>query len=155
MKDDFVAGADSPEAVSWSTQDTTDPAGDAADQAERLSMVMEAEATRNALRGDDVGYSGEGSLEGFDRPLSDTESILAEEDAEDSSDDPMHAGGLTPKPWIPAEQAAMHLTDGSWLDDESDEERADPDFDQYAEPAEHLTPEDETLMGIDPYEDQG
>lgn len=149
MKDDFVAHADSPEAVSWTTQDTSDPAGDAADQAERLSMVMEAEATRNALNGD----SGEGSLDGLTRPLADTESILAEENAEDASDDPMHAGGLTPRPWIPAEQAAMHVIDGDWLDAETDEERADPDFDQYAEPAEHLTPEDETLLGIDPYDE--
>lgn len=154
MNEDFVANADSPEAVSWTTQDTADPAGDAADQAERLTMVMEAEATRNALRGTDSQFSGEGSLDGLDRPLADTEGILSEEDAEDASDDPMHAGGLSGKPWMPAEQAAMHITDGGWLDDETDAQRANPEFDQYSEPEEHLTPEDETLLGIDPYEDR-
>lgn len=146
---------DSPEEVAAATANGGDSAGDAADQAERLSMVMEAEAVRNALN----GASGEGSLDGLDYPLDDTESTLAMEDADDSSDDPMHAGGLTPRPWIPAEEAAMHTVDDfdpaadSYLSDETDSERADPNFDQYDEPEEHLTPEDETLLGIDPYDD--
>jgi len=152
MKDDFVTPGDSPEAVSWATQDTSDPAGDAADQAERLSMVMEAEAVRNARDGRQGPDSGEGSLDGLDLPLADVEDIMAEEDAEDASDDPIHAGGLTPRPWVPAEEAAIYVSDGSWLTDETDSQRADSDFDQYDEPAEHLTPEDETLLGIDPYE---
>ena len=38
-----------PEEVSRITQDTTDVAGDATDQAERLSMVMESEAIHAAL----------------------------------------------------------------------------------------------------------
>ncbi|MEK9809315.1 MAG: hypothetical protein VW362_02630, partial [Candidatus Nanopelagicales bacterium] len=58
--------AQDPDEVARATQDTVDPAGDAADQAERLTMVMEAEALRNALRGD---ASGEGSLDGYDYPL--------------------------------------------------------------------------------------
>lgn len=152
---DEVAPAESPDGVSRQTQDVSDAAGDAADQAERLTMVMEAEALRNALHGN---TDGEGSLEGYDLPLADTESELAEEDAEDASDDPMHAGGLTPRPWMGAENAAMHVVnefdpdDDSWADDETKEQRADADFDQYDEPEEHLTPEDETLLGIDPYE---
>lgn len=145
---------DSPEEVAQATAYDGGPAGDAADQAEHLSMVMEAEAIRNALD----GSSGEGSLDGLDYPLEDTESWLAMEDAEDASDDPMHAGGLTPRPWIPAEESAMHTVDDfdpsadAYLDDETDAERADPSFDQYDEPDQHLTPEDETLLGIDPYE---
>jgi hypothetical protein len=117
-------------------------------------MVMEAEAIHNALN----GGGGEGSLDGLDYPLEDTESTLAMEDADDASDDPMHAGGLTPRPWVGAEEAAMHIegavdssADG-YLDDETDEQRADPNFDQFDEPEEHLTPEDETLLGVDPYE---
>lgn len=145
---------DSPEEVAQATAYDGGPAGDAADQAEHLSMVMEAEAIHNALD----GSSGEGSLDGLDYPLEDTESWLAMEDAEDASDDPMHAGGLTPRPWIPAEESAMHTVDDfdpsadAYLDDETDAERADPSFDQYDEPDQHLTPEDETLLGIDPYE---
>lgn len=145
---------DSPEEVSKATAYEGGPAGDAADQAEHLSMVMEAEAIHNALN----GGGGEGSLDGLDLPLEDTESWLAMEDAEDSSDDPMHAGGLTPRPWVPAEEAAIHTVDDfdpsgdAYLDDETDSERADPNFDQFDEPIEHLTPEDETLLGVDPYE---
>lgn len=153
MQDDFVTPADSPEAVSLTTQDTSDAAGDAADQAERLTMVMEAEALRNAREGRQGAYGGEGSLDGLDLPLADLEDIMAEEDSEDASDDPMHAGGLTPRPWVPAEEAAIYVSDGTWLNDETDAQRADPDFDQYDEREEHLTPEDETLLGIDPYED--
>ena len=145
---------DSPQEVSKATAYEGGPAGDAADQAEHLSMVMEAEAIHNALN----GGGGEGSLDGLDLPLEDTESWLAMEDAEDSSDDPMHAGGLTPRPWVPAEEAAMHTVDDfdpsadAYLGDETDAERADPNFDQFDEPIEHLTAEDETLLGIDPYE---
>ena len=75
------------------------------------------------------------------------------EDAEDSSDDPMHAGGLNPAPYIPAENAAMHIVDSNeYLDDENDEQRADPNFDQFDEPVTGLTDEDKTALGIDPYE---
>lgn len=146
--------SDSPEEVAKATAYDGGPAGDAADQAEHLSMVMEAEAIHNALN----GGGGEGSLDGLDLPLEDTESWLAMEDAEDSSDDPMHAGGLTARPWVPAEEAAMHTVDDfdpsadAYLDDETNAERADPNFDQFDEPIEHLTAEDETLLGIDPYE---
>lgn len=146
---------DAPAEVARATQDTSDVAGDAADQAERLSMVMEAEAIQAALRGE----SGEGSLDGYDYPLEDTESVLAMEDAEDASDDPMHAGGLDPAPWIPAEQAAMHVIDPGdpddpesdrYLDDILDDE--DPGIDPFDRPPAALTAEDETLLGIDPYE---
>ena len=147
---------DSPEEVARATAYEGGPVGDAADQAEHLSMVMEAEAIHNALN----GGGGEGSLDGLDYPLEDIESTLSMEDAEDSSDDPMHAGGLTPRPWIPAEEAAMHTEDDfdasadEYLDVETSAERADPNFDQYDEPIarDHLTPEDETLQGVDPYE---
>lgn len=82
-------------------------AGDAADQAERLSMIMEAEAIASALRGE----SGEGSLDGLDYPLEDIETVVAMEDADDASDDPYHAGGLEPDRWMPAEQSAMRVID--------------------------------------------
>lgn len=145
---------DSPEEVARATAYDGGPAGDAADQAEHLSMVMEAEAIRNALNGSE----GEGSLDGLEYPLEDTESWLSLEEAEDASDDPVHAGGLTARPWLPAEEAAMHTVDDvdpdrdRYLDEETDDERSDPNFDQFDEPDENLTPEDETLLGIDPYE---
>jgi hypothetical protein len=70
----------------------------------------------------------------------------------------MHAGGLTPRPLVEPELQAIHVIDDvdptrdHYLDDETDEERADPDFDQFDEPITNLTPEDETLLGVDPYE---
>jgi hypothetical protein len=145
---------DDPAEVARATQDTLDPAGDAADQAERLSMVMESEAIHAALR----GQSGEGSLDGYDYPLEDTESVLAMEDAEDASDDPLHAGGLHPEPWLPAEQAAMHVIDPAFPDDPDDGrslpgmlDDADPGIEPFDGAPSGLTPEDETLLGIDPY----
>ena len=152
---DKVAGAASPSEVARATTHDVGAAGDAADQAERLTMIMEAEATHNALN----GGGGEGQLDGLLYPLEDIEDVLAMEDAEDASDDPMHSGGLTPAPWIPAEQAAMHVIDpeepgdSSYLDDETDVERADPSRDQFDGPPGDLTPEDETLLGIDPYDE--
>ncbi|MFY9331888.1 MAG: hypothetical protein WAO41_09460 [Candidatus Nanopelagicales bacterium] len=143
----------SPEAVARATQDVSDVAGDAADQAERLSMVMEAEAIRSGLRGT---TDGEGSLDGLLYPLEDTEDVLAAEEAEDSSDDPMHAGGLTPAPLIPAEQAAMHIIgDDNELGDDYVGDLAadaDPFVDPFDREGSELTAEDETLLGIDPYE---
>lgn len=151
--DESVVDAASPAGVARATQDGSGPAGDAADQAERLTMVMEAEAARAALRGDG---SGEGRLEGRARPLADTESLLAEEDAVDASDDPFHAGGLDPAPWLPAEQAAMHVVDPGGADDGVDAARLladdDPNVDPFDVPGAVLTPEDETLLGIDPYD---
>ena len=150
-----IAGAASPAEVARETFDGSDSVGDAADQAERLTMIMEAEATHNALN----GGGGEGGLGGLPYPLEDVESVLAMEDADDASDDPMHAGGLTPRTWIGAEVAAMHVVDldnpgdDVYLDDETDIERADQYVDQFDGTPEDLTPEDETLLGIDPYED--
>lgn len=141
-----------PDEVARATE-TSEP-GDAADQADRLTMIMEAEAVRNGL----AGSSGEGGLDGYDRPLKDVEALLVDDGADDASDDPLHASGLTGPPVIEAELAAMHVVDDVdpsrdfYLADEDDEQRADPDFDQFAEPLTHLTPEDETLMGVDPYE---
>lgn len=143
-----VAGASSPDDVS--RVDGWDTSGDAADQAERLSMIMEAEAVQNALRGNG---GGEGSLDGIGYPLEDLEGVLAVEDADDASDDPMHAGGLRPARWVPAEEAAMHIIDEDvYVSDETDAERANTDRDQFDGIPDHLTPEDETLLGIDPYD---
>ena len=106
----------------------SDTSGDSADQADRLAMIMEAEAIEVALH----GGSGEGDLDGYLYPLENAEEILTMEDANDGSDDPRHAG--EPGRWKSAEEAAMHVI--------GDQEVAEP-----------LTPEDATLMGIDPYED--
>ena len=149
MKPDQVIRSDAPQDVARS--DGWDVNGDAADQAERLSMIMEAEAVHAAMN----GGGGEGTND-MPYPLEDIEDVLAMEDAEDGSDDPMHAGGLTPARWVSAEEAAMHVVDGvessAWLDAETDAERADPHRDQFDGPPGALTPEDETLMGIDPYD---
>ena len=148
---DTVARSDAPS--DFNNANAWDATGDAADQAERLSMVMEAEAVHSALN----GGGGEGSLD-IPYPLEDTEDVLAMEDADDSSDDPMHAGGLTPARWVSAEESAIHIVDpddpndNAYFADETDSERADPDYDQFDGPAGELTPEDETLLGIDPYD---
>ena len=150
-----VAGSASPQEVARATMNGMDGANDTADQAERLTMIMEAKATHNALN----GGGGEGSVDDLPYPLEDIEDVLAMEDAEDASDDPMHAGGLTPAPWISAEQAAMHVIDPADLDDteyvgdENDAERADPFRDQFDGTPRDLTPEDETILGIDPYDE--
>ena len=152
----MTARSDDPADVARATQDVTDPAGDAADQAERLTMVMEAEALRSALAGDSAG---EGLLDGYDYALEDAESTLALEDAVDASDDPLHAGGLDPAPWLPAEQAAMHVIsddasgDGLYVDQVLEDD--DPFIDPFDRPGATLTAEDETLVGIDPYEEPG
>lgn len=146
---DAVIRSDSPMEIARS--DGWDSTGDAADQAERLSMIMEAEAVHAAMN----GGGGEGAND-MPYPLEDIEDVLAMEDAEDGSDDPMHAGGLTPARWVTAEEAAIHIVDGDesdvWLDEETTSERADPLRDQFDGPAGSLTPEDETLMGVDPYD---
>lgn len=147
--DDALVHSDAPAEVARSAGWTT--SGDSADQAERLSMIMEAEAVHSAMN----GGGGEGNND-MPYPLEDIEDVLAMEDAEDGSDDPMHAGGLTPARWVTAEEAAIHVVDGdeseTWLDDETNAERADPDRDQFDGPVGELTPEDETLLGIDPYD---
>ena len=150
-----MAGSASPSEVARETQDTSHAPGDAADQAERLTMIMEAEATHNALN----GGGGEGGVDDFTLPLEDVESVLAMEDADDASDDPLHAGGLTPRTWVGAEVAAMHIVDledpddDAYIGDETDAQRANPSYDQFDARPEDLTPEDETLLGIDPYDD--
>ena len=48
------------------------------------------------------------------------------------------------------EARGLDLSDD--LDDETDEERADPFHDQYEGTPRDLTPEDETLLGVDPYD---
>jgi hypothetical protein len=150
-----IAGAASPSEVARETLDGMNSPGDAADQAERLTMIMAAEATRNALN----GGGGEGSNDDLPYPLEDVETVLAMEDADDASDDPMHAGGLTPRPWVGAEVAAMHIVDldnpdgAAYVEDETAAERADPNVDQFDGQPQDLTPEDETLLGIDPYDD--
>lgn len=153
---DKVAGSAAPHEVARETRTGMESAGDCADQADRLTMIMEAEATHNALN----GGGGWGSVEDLPYPLEDTEDVLAMEGADDASDDPMHAGGLTPAPWITAEQAAMHvidpdvLDDAAYISDETDVERADPFRDQFDGDPRDLTPEDETILGIDPYDQQ-
>ena len=136
------------------THDVASEPGDSADAADRLTMIMEAEAIRNGISADAGEFGGEGSLDGLLYPLKDTEYVLASEDADDSSDDPIHAGGLTPAPVVPEEIAAMHFLDtDKYVDDESDDDKANPNVDQFDETPKGLTPEDETLLGVDPYDE--
>ncbi len=150
-----MARSASPQEVVRATSRGQESAGDCADQADRLTMIMEAEATHNALN----GGGGEGSVDDLPYPLEDIEDLLASEDADDASDDPMHSGGLTPAPWISAEQSAMHVINDAdldsveYADDETDAQRADPQRDHFDGPPRELTPEDETILGVDPYED--
>ena len=128
--------------------------GDAADQAERLRMLMEAEAVDEGL----AGRVWDPSLEGVPYPLEDVEDVLASEDAEDASDDTLHAGGLAPNRWVAPEESAMHVVDPqrpdelSYLDEPSALERANTARDDFEGAITMLTPEDETLLGVDPYD---
>jgi len=141
--------ATAPDAIARATVNGNDSHGDFAEQADRLTMIMEAEAARNGIRGLTGEFAGEGSLDGYSFPLEDIDDTLAMEDAQDSSDDPLHPGDDVPTPWMSAETAAVHVI--------SDSDSLDPDFDQSASvsDAEHLsdqgfqlTPEDETLLGL-------
>lgn len=124
-----------PEEVALQTSVRGDAPGDAADQAERLTMIMEAEAASNGGAGTpDLAY-----------PLEDLDELIANEDAdEDSSNDPLHHGGGDGRAWRPAEEDAMHV-----LDDDGTERPMfrDDDGDR------PLTEEDVTLLGVDPYEE--
>lgn len=149
------ADESNPAEVLRATQSVDIEPGDTADAADRLTMIMEAEAVRNGITGDNGEYGGEGSLDGLLYPLEDTEHLLAGEDAEDASDDPMHAGESTPSNVVSEEVAAMHFIDtDEYIDNESDSENAQPRFDQVNQPMTDLTPEDETLLGIDPHHAQ-
>ena len=130
-----------PEEVAEATRDLQDPASDAADQAERLTMIMEAEAALGGVAGNPVPAY----------PLDDLDGLLLDEDADDdASDDPMHHGGadhegqegLGHRRSTSAEEAAMHIVDGDGIDRSYLSE----------EGGAALTPEDATLLGIDPYE---
>ena len=124
-----------PDEVAAQTSPTGDAPGDAADQADRLTMIMEAEAAATGAIGTpDLAY-----------PLEDLDDLVANEDAdEDSSDDPMHHGGAEGHAWVPAEEAAMHVLDDSGVERPMRRE----------ETGNHpVTDEDATLLGIDPYED--
>ena len=58
----------------------------------------------------------------------------------------------TPSNVVSEEVAAMHFIDtDEYIDNESDSENAQPRFDQVNQPMTDLTPEDETLLGIDPH----
>lgn len=124
-----------PDEVAAQTSPGGEAQGDAADQAERLTMIMEAEAAASGSSGSlDLAY-----------PLEDLDDLVANEDAgEDSSDDPMHHGGGDGHAWAPAEEAALHVVDDSGI--EHPMRREAPDN-------EPITDEDATLLGIDPYEE--
>jgi len=140
----------SPAEILRSTADTSDSPSDFADQADRLTMIMEAEAARNAFQGVTGEFGGEGSLDGYSYPLEDIDDILAMEDAQDSSDDPLHPGDQSPTPWIPAETAAMHIISDSELETTKVNRDKDPfNSDSVFEQTTPLTPEDETLLGMD------
>lgn len=124
-----------PEDVVASTSPAGESAGDAAEQADRLTMIMEAEAATNGGMGTpDLAY-----------PLEDLDELIANEDAdEDSSNDPLHHGGGDGHASQPAEEAAMHV-----IDDDGNERPMTGDIDENRP----LTDEDNTLIGIDPYTD--
>ena len=114
-----------------------DRSGDAADQAEHLREVIDLQAAGAG--------GGHESVDGRGYPLEDVEEVLSAEGADDASDDPMHAGGLNPRRWLTAEEAAMHVIDFNSQEDEDDDDDDDDGFVA-------LTPEDETLLGVDPYD---
>ena len=143
-----------PEEVLSQTAGGLGEPGDAADQAVRLRLLMEAEAVDEGR----AGRVGDPSIEGVPYPLEDVEDVLAMEGAQDSSNDSMHAGGIATNRWVPAEEAAMHVVDPQrpdecgYLDDPTDAERSNSARDEFEGAIDVLTPEDETLLGVDPCE---
>ena len=122
-----------------------DRSGDAADQAEHLREVIDLQAA--------AAGGGHESVDGRGYPLEDAEEVLSAEGADDASDDPMHAGGLKPRRWLTAEEAAMHVIDSNSPDDyDDDDDYHDDDDDDDDDGFVALTPEDETLLGVDPYD---
>ena len=59
----------SPKNIVHQTSDMSDNNPDVADQADRLTMIMEAEAARNGALGVEGEFGGEGSLDGYSYPL--------------------------------------------------------------------------------------
>jgi len=136
------------------TQSVASEPGDRVDAADRLTMIMEAEAIRNSVSGDNGEFGGEGSLEGLGFPLEDSEYLSLSEDGEETSDDPIHAGGATSARNVSQEIAAMHFLDtDKYVDHESGVHKPNLQFNQFEETASDLTPEDETLLGLDPYDE--
>ena len=106
-------------------------------------------AFSNSING---AFGGEGSLYGLLYSLEDTEYLRAGEVAKDASDDPMHAGESTPSSVLSDEVVAIHFIDSDeYIYNESDSKNAEMLFDQFNQPVKELTPEDETLLGIDPH----
>ena len=138
MNDEF-AHAESPAEVLKQTANAAEPAGDDADQADRLTMVMEAEALRNALTGDS---SGEGSFDGVVYPRHDAHEFVNIVDDEDSRDYLLTDDSIHKERSLSPEQAAMHIIEVE-TDDASIGSQASGDA---------LTAEDETLLGLDPHE---
>ena len=145
-----------PEEVLESTTDLNAQVCDGADHADRLAMIMEAEAIQSAL----AGHVGEGELEGSAYPLDDVRELIAQEDADDASNDALHAGGMDLDPWQTAEQSAMHLVtesemamDHAWLGEQDFDSPGHRDLHDSAEgiSTSSMTAEDATLMGIYPY----
>jgi hypothetical protein len=138
MNDEF-AHAESPAEVLKQTANGTDPAGDDADQADRLTMVMEAEALHNALTGNP---GGEGSFDGVVYPRHDAHEFANIIDDEDSRDFLLTDESIHKERGLSPEQAAMHIIEG---------ERDDASIGSQAA-GDDLTAEDETLLGLDPHE---
>jgi hypothetical protein len=138
MNDEF-AHAESPAEVLKQTANGTDPAGDDADQADRLTMVMEAEALHNALTGDP---GGEGSFDGVVYPRHDAHEFVNIIDEEDSRDFLLSDDSIDKERGLSPEQAAMHI-----IEVEADDVSTDSHAVGVA-----LTAEDETLLGLDHHE---
>lgn len=143
------------EVLSQTSGDLGEP-GDAADQSARLRLLMDAEAVHEGRE----GRVWDPSIEGVPYPLEDVEDVLAMEGADDASNDSLHAGGFAPNRWVSAEEAAMHVVDPQrpdevgYLDDRTDAERTKTERDDFEGAITVLTPEDETLLGVDPYDAQ-
>jgi hypothetical protein len=138
MNDEF-AHAESPAEVLKQTANGTDPAGDDADQADRLTMVMEAEALHNALTGNP---GGEGSFDGVVYPRHDAHEFANIIDDEDSRDFLLTDESIHKQRRLSPEQAAMHI-----IKVEADESSVGSQA-----VGDALTAEDETLLGLDPHE---
>jgi hypothetical protein len=138
MNEEF-AHAESPAEVLKQTANGTDPAGDDADQADRLTMVMEAEALHNALTGDP---GGEGSFDGVVYPRHDDQEFVNVVDEHESRDFLLSEDAASRERALSPEQAAMHIIDTESSDLSGVSQEA----------SDALTAEDETLLGFEAHE---
>lgn len=88
---------------------------DTAEQADRLTMIMETEGIASTYFREPTGEP----LEEYSYPLDDTQEIMIIEESDEEEYDPTHELDRCRERLRPAEEAAMHVVDGYGVEVES------------------------------------